>query len=114
MRSFQLQLHSLEKNLGVMERRLDQKKREYAMGGYYGNLGYKEYNEGASYYQIGQSCWKRNEMMGRDFRVGYESYRGSRYSYMDDGYGHWCPYEQEARFYGKETYESQESMNYFL
>ncbi|KAI5675927.1 hypothetical protein M9H77_06877 [Catharanthus roseus] len=35
-------------------------------------------------------------MMGRDFRVGYESYKGSRYCYMDDGYGHWYPYEQEA------------------
>ncbi|KAI5676579.1 hypothetical protein M9H77_07529 [Catharanthus roseus] len=26
-------------------------------------------------------------MMGRDFRVGYESYEGSRYFYMDDGVG---------------------------
>ncbi|KAI5649965.1 hypothetical protein M9H77_35970 [Catharanthus roseus] len=35
--------------------------------------------------------------MGRDFQEAYESYEGSRSSYMDDGYGHWYPYEQEAR-----------------
>ncbi|KAI5652435.1 hypothetical protein M9H77_29622 [Catharanthus roseus] len=63
--------------------------------GYYGNLGYQEYDEGDSYYQIRQSCWKRNEMMGRDLRVAYESYKGSRY-------------------YGKGAYESQESMKSFL
>ncbi|KAI5650405.1 hypothetical protein M9H77_36410 [Catharanthus roseus] len=33
---------------------------------------------------------------------------------MDDRYVHWYPYEQEARYYGKETYESQESMKSFL
>ncbi|KAI5666690.1 hypothetical protein M9H77_16543 [Catharanthus roseus] len=54
------------------------------------------------------------KMIGRDFRVGYESYEGSRYSYMDHGYGHWYPYEQEATYYGKETYESQERMKSFL
>ncbi|KAI5681195.1 hypothetical protein M9H77_02422 [Catharanthus roseus] len=81
MRSLLLQLNCVEKNLGKMERRLDQ---------------IEQYDEGDSYYQIGQSCWKNNEMMGKDFIVGYESYEGSRYSYIDDGYGHWYPYEQEA------------------
>ncbi|KAI5681900.1 hypothetical protein M9H77_03128 [Catharanthus roseus] len=37
------------------------REREYAKGGYYGNLGYQEYDEGISNYQIRQSCWKRNE-----------------------------------------------------
>ncbi|KAI5653960.1 hypothetical protein M9H77_31147 [Catharanthus roseus] len=114
MKSLQLPLNSVEKNLGNMERRLDQREREYAKGGEYRNLGYQQYDEGDSYYQIGQSCWKKNKMMGKDFRVGYETYEGSRSSYMDSGYGHWYPYEQEARYYGKETYESQESMKSFL
>ncbi|KAI5658128.1 hypothetical protein M9H77_26921 [Catharanthus roseus] len=114
MRSLQFQLTSIEKNLENMERRLNRRKHEYTMGGYYGNLGYQEYDEGNSYYQIGHSCWKKNEMMGRDFRVGYESYEGSRFSYMDGGYVHWYPYEQEGRYYRKETYESQESMKSFL
>ncbi|KAI5668377.1 hypothetical protein M9H77_18230 [Catharanthus roseus] len=114
MRSLQLQLNSLEKNLGNMEKRLEQGVREYEKGGYYGNLGYQQYDEGDSYYQIGQSFWKKNEMMERDFRVGYESYEGSRYPYVDDGYGHWYPYEQEDRYDGKETCESEESMKSFL
>ncbi|KAI5664089.1 hypothetical protein M9H77_23412 [Catharanthus roseus] len=67
IRSLQLQHNSVVINLGNMERRLDQMEREYAKCGYYGNLGYEEYDEGNSYYQIGQSCWKKNEMMGRDF-----------------------------------------------
>ncbi|KAI5653175.1 hypothetical protein M9H77_30362 [Catharanthus roseus] len=33
---------------------------------------------------------------------------------MDHRYGQWYPYEQEARYYGKETYESQEGMKSFL
>ncbi|KAI5654040.1 hypothetical protein M9H77_31227 [Catharanthus roseus] len=65
MRTLQLQLNSVEKNIGNMERRLDQREREYAKVGYYGNLGYQEYDEEDSYYQIGQSCWKKNEIMGR-------------------------------------------------
>ncbi|KAI5673462.1 hypothetical protein M9H77_13826 [Catharanthus roseus] len=81
------------------------KRHKYATGRYYGNLGYQEYDEGDSCYKIGQSCWKKNEMMGRDFRVDYENYEGSSYSYMDDGYGHWYPYEQEAT--QKETRNSR-------
>ncbi|KAI5664090.1 hypothetical protein M9H77_23413 [Catharanthus roseus] len=33
---------------------------------------------------------------------------------MDNGYAHWYPYEKETRYYGKETYESKESMKSFL
>ncbi|KAI5664387.1 hypothetical protein M9H77_23710 [Catharanthus roseus] len=45
MRSLQLQLNSVEKNLRNTEKRLDQRGCEYAKSGYYRNLGYQEYHE---------------------------------------------------------------------
>ncbi|KAI5681515.1 hypothetical protein M9H77_02743 [Catharanthus roseus] len=35
-------------------------------------------------------------------------------TFKKNGYGHWYPYEQEARYHGRETYESQESIKSFL
>ncbi|KAI5681237.1 hypothetical protein M9H77_02464 [Catharanthus roseus] len=104
----------VERHLGNIGRRLEEREYEHAMGGYHENHRYQAYLEEDSYYKVVQSFWNRNKGMGRDFQDGYESYKGSRYRYIDDGYGHWYPYEQEARYYGKETYESQESMKSFL
>ncbi|KAI5668760.1 hypothetical protein M9H77_18613 [Catharanthus roseus] len=50
------------------------------MCGYHENHGYQAYHEGDSYYKVEQSCWNRNEGMGRDFQESYESYKGSRRS----------------------------------
>ncbi|KAI5652840.1 hypothetical protein M9H77_30027 [Catharanthus roseus] len=111
-RSFQSKHSSVEKHLGNIRRRLEQRVYEHEMGGYHENHRYQAYLEKDSYYEVGQSFWNRNEGNGRDFQEVYETYEDSRYSYMDDG--HLYPYEQEARYYAKETYESQESMKSFL
>ncbi|KAI5664194.1 hypothetical protein M9H77_23517 [Catharanthus roseus] len=115
VRSLQLQLNSVKKNLGNIWREDWTKgnmnmQRVDAMG----ILDIKNMNKVILTTKLDKVVGLKNEMMGRDFRVGYESYEGFRYSYMDGGYAHWYPYEQEARYYGKETYESQESMKSFL
>ncbi|KAI5681819.1 hypothetical protein M9H77_03047 [Catharanthus roseus] len=63
-RSFQSQLSSVERHLGNIGRRLEQREHEHAMGGYLKIMDIKHILK--------------------------------RYSYMEDGYGHLYPYEQEA------------------
>ncbi|KAI5652464.1 hypothetical protein M9H77_29651 [Catharanthus roseus] len=67
-RSFQSQLSSVERYLGNIESRLEQREYEHAMGGYNENHGYQAYLEEDSYYKFGQSFWNRKQGIEETFK----------------------------------------------